>query len=340
MPSRYGSRIEQAIDSLDLSQQLPLPEDIPLEPEGFYADFGPLKHPATRQPVLQLAPYQYESWRKFLKHGRLLEVKSHRVGESSKWMLVDFQLAVLPSSNPLSTRGFDTMLLAPTKQQAIEILRDFRRRALESKKYSAFIMDRPEEIDLNDTISTGAVLRDEKSKTAALYIKNPESPLRPSRIVALGADNPGLLEGWPNFKHVHCTDITASRRDYKESLEIALTRIANTNGTVIIETIPGKPYGPVYEWAQRYRGIPESELKKGDFAYYEVTAEQAVEAGVMPKDFLEGEKRRMTASDFNAYYMAQFGGTTGNVFKSEDIERAIELGKQYGYVVKPSFEKS
>src|SRR5581483_976026 len=235
MPTALSRALDHAMDEWDYSQDIPLPTDIPLEPEKFYADFGHLKHPATRQAVTSLAPYQYESWRKFLKQGRLLEVKSHRVGESSKWMLVDFQLAVLPSSNPLSTRGFDTMLLAPTKQQAIEILRDFRRRALESKKYSPFIMDRPEEIDLSDTISTGAVLRDEKSKTAALYIKNPESPLRPSRIVALGADNPGLLEGWPNFKHIHCTDITAARRDYKEALEIALTSIANTNGTAVIE---------------------------------------------------------------------------------------------------------
>ncbi|WP_337863826.1 hypothetical protein [Nitrososphaera sp.] len=316
--------------NLDLSQQIPLPANIPTEPEAFYRDFGPLRHPATRKPVLQLAPYQYDTWRKFLKHRRLLEVKSHRVGESSKWMLVDFHLAVLPSSNPLSTRGYDTMLLGPTKQQAIEILRDFRRRVLESRKYSPFIMDRPEEIDLlNDSISSGAVLRDEKSKTAALYIKNPESPLRPSRIIALGADNPGLLEGWPNFKHIHVTDITAARRDYKEALEIALTRIANTDGTAVIETIPGKPYGQVYEWAQRYRGIPESELKKGDFCYVEVTAEQAVAAGVMPGDFLEGERRRLTTADFNGLYGASFTSTTGNVFSSQAIERAIELGKKY-----------
>ena len=329
MPSALGRGIDTALQSLDLSQQVPLPGNIPLKPEEFYPSFGYLKHPATREPVRALADYQYDGWRKFLKHGRILEVKSHRVGESSKWMLVDFQLAVLPSSHKISTRGYDTMLLAPTKPQAIEILRDFRRRALESKRYSPFILDKPAEIDEYGSLSTKAILRDEKSKTEAIYIKNPEDPIRPSRIIALGAGNPGSLESWPNFKHLHITDITASRKDYKEALEIALTRIANTDGTVVIETIPGKPYGSIYDWAQRYRGIPESELQKGDFCYVEVTAEQAVAAGVMPKDFLEGERRRLTASDFNALYMAHFGGTTGNVFKSADIERAIELGKKY-----------
>ena len=94
MPSRYGSRIDQALGTLDLSQQVPLPGNIPLEPEEFYPSFGYLKHPATREPVKALADYQYDGWKKFLKNGRILEVKSHRVGESSKWMLVDFQLAV------------------------------------------------------------------------------------------------------------------------------------------------------------------------------------------------------------------------------------------------------
>lgn len=335
MPSALGRGISQALDNLDYSQEIPLTTDIPLDPHQFYTSFGYLSHPVTRKPVTQLADYQLDSWRKFLKHGRILEVKSHRIGESSKWMLVNFQLAILPTSNPLSTRGFDTMLLGATKPQAVEILRDFRRRALASTRYSPYILDKPEEID---EYGDKAVLRDEKSKTAALFIKNPEDPLRPSRIIAFGADNPGALESWPNFKHLHITDIVASRRNYKDSLEIALTRIANTNGTVIIETVPGHPVGPVYEWSQRYRGIPEDQLQKGDFLFIEITADQAVAAGVMPKDFLEGERRRLTTADFNALYGAQFGGTTGNVFSSQAIENAIKLGIEWQekYGLEPS----
>jgi hypothetical protein len=39
------------------------------------------------------------------------------------------------------------MLLGSTKPQAVEILRDFRRRALASKRYSPYILDKPEELD-------------------------------------------------------------------------------------------------------------------------------------------------------------------------------------------------
>lgn len=338
MPTALSRSLDQALDSWDYSQDIPLPENIPLDPHAFYSDFGYLSHPITRQSVAELADYQYKSWQLFLEHKRILEVKSHRVGESSKWMLVDFQLAILPTTNPLSTRGFDTMLLAPTKPQAVEVLRDFRRRALKSKRYSPFILDKPDEINEYGELSTKAVLRDEKTKTAALYIRNPEDLLKPSRIIAFGADNAGSLESWPNFKHLHISDITAVRGSYKEALDVALTRIGNTNGTVVIETIPGKPYGPVFEMSQRLRG---AEPQKGDFAYFEVTAEQAVAAGIMSKDFLESERRRLTTSDFNGLYGAQFSSSTGNVFKTTDIERAIELGKKYDpEKINPSAEKS
>lgn len=333
------------MEEWEFQRDMPLIDDskIPLEPERFYADFGPLHHPVTRQPVKKLADYQYDSWRKFLQHGKILEVKSHRVGESSKWLLVDFQLAVLPpSKHQISTRGYDTMVLGPTKQQAIEIVRDFRRRVLESKKYSPFILDKPDEVDESGELSQKAILRDEKTKTTAIYIKNPDDPLRPSRIIALGADNPGSLEAWPNFKHLHISDITATRGDYEESLNVALTRIANTNGTVVIETIPGAPIGPIYDWSRRYRGIPDP--PRGDFLYVEVTAEQAVAAGVMPKEFLEGERRRLTVEEFNGLYMAQFSHGFGNVFSSEMIERAIQLGKElearYGLLPRSFTEKS
>lgn len=341
MKSAIGRGIEQALADLDLSREMPLPTDIPLEPEAFYQDFGFLKHPETRQPVERLSDYQYRTWRLFLEHRKLLEVKTHRAGESSKWMLVSFQLAVLPSSNRLSTRGFDTMLLAPTKAQAVEILRDFRRRALESKKYNPFIMDKPTEVDLDEALSSKAILRDEKSKTAAMYIRNPEDPLRPSRIIALGADRAGSLESLPNFKHLHVSDITATYGGYQDALNVALTRIANTNGSVVIETIPGKPSGQVFDMSRRLRGTSPV---KGDFAYVEVTAEDAVAAGVMSREFLDSERKRMTLQEFNAYYMASFDSVTGNTFSTTSIERAIELGKEfeakYGLSPRPGCERS
>lgn len=74
-------------------------------------------------PVKQLAPYQLKVWRALLDQQRVLVVKTHKCGLSTSQLLADFQLAILPSSNQLSSSGYDTLLISQTKDIAKELLR-------------------------------------------------------------------------------------------------------------------------------------------------------------------------------------------------------------------------
>lgn len=195
---------------------------------------------------------------------------------------------------------------------------------MDSKKYSKYLINKPDEIAI-DPNDTGKVLRDEQSKTGVIYIHNPEKPTRPARIIALGMDNPGTFLSRKRVKHMHVSDPTAAEGDYQEAMDNMFTRLANTDGTAVIETIPGDPFGPIYDMWSKYRAV---EWKQGYFKVVEVTADQAVKAGVILQSFLDSEKERLGAR-YPKFYGAQFLAISGNVFKTEDIERAIELGKKY-----------
>jgi hypothetical protein len=224
---------------------------------------------------------------------------------------MDFQLAVLPSSHPMSTRGFDTLVISQTKDLAKEHLRNLRRMILRSKKYAKWLIDKPAELDDSDSIRS--IMRDEKTKTAVIYIRNPEDESSPSRIIALGADNSGSLESWPNIKHIHVSDITATIGDYSESLNVAITRLANTNGTMIIETIPGPAFGPIYEMAQSYSGEP----KTGQFKLFMIPASEGVKHGIISREFLANEKARLGPL-YAHYYECDFT-SSGNAWYDSDL---------------------
>ena len=53
------------------------------------------------------------------------------------------------------------------------------------------------------------LLKEEKSKVSVAYIKNPDNPLKPSRIIALGASEGGVWS-WKNMSKIHMSDIAAT----------------------------------------------------------------------------------------------------------------------------------
>lgn len=293
-------------------------DSIPFEPEAFYDAFGHVTHPSTGQPVERLADYQYRTWRLFQQYRRLLEIKSNKIGETTKWLMCDFQLAILPTSHPFSCRGYDQLVIAQTKDHAKEHLRDLRKMIIDSAKYSKYLINKPDEITV-DAKDINKILKDEQSKTGVIYVHNPERPTRPSRIIALGIENHGAILSWKRVKHWHMSDVTAAEGDYSRGIHAAMTRLANTNGTAIIETVPGMPLGEVYDMWERARNEP---WKEGDFMLSEVTAEEGVKANIITQQFLDGERRRL-GPRYGQYYMAQFGVQIGGVFTKEQIERCM-----------------
>ncbi len=309
MPSGLGKGLQKALLELDWSEHIPFNDQIPLGPQLFYQDFGLLQHPRTRQPVERLAEYQIKVWNTLLEKKRVLTVKSHKCGLSTSQLMTDFQLAVLPTEHPLSSRGFDTLLISQTKEIAKELLRTLRRMILHSPKYNKYLIDKPTEIEEYGTghISYKSIMKDEQTKTSVIYLRNPEDETRPSRIIALGADNPGSIESWPNIHHIHMSDIIATIGDYSESLNVALTRLANTNGTIVIESIPDFDGSPLHKMFEN----------PGNFARITITADEAVAAGVITPEHLESEKERL-GSLYPQYYGASFL-TAGNAYYPTEL---------------------
>jgi hypothetical protein len=328
MPSALGRGISQALENIDYSSNLPLSRDIPLDPQAFYQDFGYLSHPLTRQPVTELAPYQLAIWKALFKYKRVLAVKSQKIGISTSQLLTNFQLAILPSEHPMSCRGYDQLLLAQTKEHGREHVRTLRKLITNSKKYNQWLIDRPMDVEQD---SIRRLIRDEQSKSAVLFIRNPENERQPSRIIALGLENEGAIQSWKNVKGIHISDATAAIGDISASLNFAISRLALTMGSICIETPPSPPSGPIYDLWQKNAGILEP--KEGQFKVFEVPAEEAVKAKVMTQAWLNSERERDPIG-FPRLYGAKFSAVFGNVYSATIIEKAItlaeELEKKYG----------
>jgi hypothetical protein len=172
-----------------------------------------------------------------------------------------------------------------------------------------------------------SLLRSEQSKVSVIFIRNPTDERQPSRIIGLSLDNPGALASWKNVRNIHISDATMAIGDIHEALDLALSRLVNNAGSCLIETVPGNPKGAIFDMYQRYlTPTVTGQLKQGDFFVKVVTADQAVAAGIIDKQTLEGE-REHDPQAYRRLYMAEFASTGGNVFSIADIDKALELGK-------------
>lgn len=308
----------------------------PYEPEAFYEDFGHIKDP---RDVPKLADYQLEVWKAFQEFKRVMVVKSNKVGITTSTLIIDFQLAVLPSSHPFSCMGYDQLVIAQTKDHAKEHLRTLRKMIVDSEKYNKYLINKTSDYDEGDLRK---LLRDDQTKTSVIYLYNPEKPTNPSRIIALGLENHGAILSWKKIKNIHISDATALEGDPTPGIDAAMTRLANTNGSMIIETIPSPPSGKVYDMFQLYSSKP---WQQGDFKVIRITADQGVKAGVMTQEFLDGERRRLGYLA-GLYYGASFVGGSGNVFPYDMLSHCmkpypLELGQGRKIItVDPGFGSS
>jgi len=80
------------------------------------------------------------------------------------------------------------------------------------------------------------------------FINNPDNPHKPTRIIGLGGSNPSSISSWKEVVHIHMSDIAASSRiDDAEVFGAAFSILANTNGTMLIESAPRRSSGMIYK---------------------------------------------------------------------------------------------
>ncbi len=298
---------KQYLDIYQLDSELPT--DIPLDPDAFYRDFGLLEHPSSGKPVPHLTHYQKELWKLGRRHKRRLCVKSQKIGVSTSALMEDFQHAIT------DCRGKEILIIAQTYDHAKNHLLTLRKMAVASTKYSKFLIHRPSEL----------LLKDEVTKVSIMYIRNPDNVHKPTRIIALGP-RPGSIWSWKDVKHIHMSDIAAQDQmvDDSETFGAAFSRLANTNGSMLIETPPRGPSGKIYDIYEhsklkKGKGIPEAE-----FAVREYPASVAVEAGLITQDFLDAERERLGPS-YAMYYECDFYNSA-NTWYTKDLFEYDDYG--------------
>lgn len=269
---------------------------IPIEPQQFYQNMGPLEHPRTRQPVKRLTSYQLEAWNDAFRHRYRLVVKSQKIGMTTTSLMEDLQRCLLPISHPLSCRGKEILLIAQTHAMAKEHLMTLQYMIMNSERYRNYLILTPQE--------TNTSL--EKTKATQLYIYNPSNPKKPTRIIALGPSAPSIWS-WKNVKHIHMSDVAAieSRIDDGPIFGAAFSRLANTNGTMLIESPPRGQRGKVWDIYKASKLKGDEVYEEAKFKIREYSAERAVDAGLITKEFLEAERVRLGPL-YGQYYECEF----------------------------------
>ena len=288
------------------SELLKILESVPSDPQLFYADFGFLEHPRTAQPSPKLSAYQVELWKAGYFHKYRLVIKGNKIGLTTSCLMELFYHAITDCS------GHEILVIAQNLNMAKNHLYTLRKLVGSSNKYKKFIIGEPVE----------GLLRDEITKVTQMFIHNPLNPKQPTRVIAIPA-SAGNAVSWRNVKFVYISDITMSNIDYSEILSGAFTRLANSEGYFLLESIPNDPIGPVYELWLNARQQADNQ-----FWIREYPTTMAVDFGIVTQEFLDAERLRH-GSLYSKFYDAQFVASGGNVFRLQDIQACELLGLEY-----------
>jgi len=273
----------------------------PEDAHKFYQMFGLLRHDRTGKVVEKLADYQYKVWNWARKYRYRLVVKSQKVGFSTSALMEDFQRAVLPPYNSLSTMGYETLVIGQSFEKAIDHLYSLQKMIKNSIEYRPFLIEKP----------VPGLMPTEVTKNSVLFIRNPFNPINPSRIIALGS-NPGAAWSWKRVKHIHMSDPAAiTAVDDSELYDAAFSRLAITRGTMLIESPPRGQRGQLWEIYKMSKlkidiDDPQKEAREeAKFKVEEIPYDKAVTAGVMEEEFFLGERERL-GPRFGQYYECEF----------------------------------
>jgi len=314
--------LDRALNELDISSNVPLPLDssIPIEPQAFFSDFSTITHPRTGEKVKALTSYQQAVWKAIFTHNKVLCIKGQKIGLSSALLMAAFQLTVLPSTVKQSCRGKQILILAQTVTHAEQHLRDLRKFIINSPKYAPFLITKQ---------GTDELFADEATKTSAIYIRNPDHPLQPTTVLALGITNAGTILSWKNVKHVHLSDVSETDGDYAEGIDNAQTRLINTGGSCVLESPPSRqPTGKLFDMYQQFNDKPWVD---GAFKVFTLPSTLAVDAGLILQKDLDAEKVNL-GINYARKYEAVFMAGSGNIFESKMVdlctqEYPLEMGE-------------
>lgn len=294
-------------------------DEIPADLGKFYSSVGYFMNQKTNEYVKSLAPHQIQCWNDRNISKYRLYLKSQKIGLSTMILLEDIHIALTRG------RGKQILIISQTKDKAKDHIQDLKK-MIGGSIYADFLIDRPTtEEDL---------LKDERSKIDTIYLRNPADPNRPTKIIALGITSVGSLISFTKVCHIHMSDVTLAdmtEERFVEAFGGAFSRLANTDGTMVIECPPRGPSGPVFNIVDEEDSLKRDgvfiELEEGKkiltpsgFMVRRYTFQVGIDCGMITPEFIEKERRRLGVL-FGMYYMADFYSTDQTWFSKESINQ-------------------
>jgi hypothetical protein len=306
----------------DFSKKIQLTQAIPRDPQEFYEDFGYFSHDYLRDenklpiPVKKLTWYQYE----FARMNFGVALKSNKVGMTSSELLGDFHTRLLPES-----AGFDCLVSAPKIEIANELVMKLKKWVANSRKYSKFLIKRPDFEDFGE----------EKSKIGVLWVRNPYNPQEKSRVIAVGNSLSSVYSRM-KVNRIHITDPSLLKIKKQDDYFAGLfSRLANTGGQIKIEGVPLTKIGWFWKICKVLFNLtdtfedsksPSEKLVESEDNYeipseitnvfdkIKITIEDAVKAGVIPSHVRDRLKMTLPPAKYSQTFMAEFLDPEGSAF--------------------------
>ena len=294
-------------------------EDIPKDHAEFYSNVGHFVNQKTNEYVTVLAPHQIQTWADRWISKYRLYLKSQKIGLSTMILLEDLHIALTVG------RGKEILIISQSKEKAKDHIQDLKK-MLGNSIYADFLIDRP--------ITEEDLLRDERSKIDTIYLRNPDNPSSPTKIIALGITSAGSLISFKKVCHIHMSDVTLAdmtEERFVEAFGGAFSRLANTDGSLVIECPPRGPSGPVFNIVDEDDSLKKDgitvELEEGKkiltpsgFMVRKYTYQVGIDCGMITLEFIEKEKRRLGVL-FGMYYLADFYSTDQTWFDKDSINQ-------------------
>ena len=281
-------------DAVD-TKYLPIPPD---SMEAFYGELGyPFLDSKTNEPVKKWNNYQRRAVRNHLKHLKFLLLKGQKMGISSLFIIVALHHALT------DCQSFELIVLAQSKEKAIEHGRDMRHILANSEKYKDYLIEKPSDAP--------GLLRDEVTKITEIYIKTRNNPAVPTHIHIL-YPSAGQIASLKRVKFAWLSDVTLVKDvvDRQRLWFAALTsRLILTEGPVVIECPTVGHLGPIWEIDDKFQKAMEAGQKLGRFDFFvdRLRVDEAVKEGMMTKEAVDALRREhgpMFAALFEADWFA------------------------------------
>lgn len=297
-------------------------DKIPTNLNEFYNNVGYFINQKTNEYVLQLAPHQIQCWDDRESSKYRLYLKSQKIGLSTMILLEDLHIALTRG------RGKEILIISQSKEKAKEHIQDLKK-MIGNSIYVDFLIDR--------ATTEEELLKDERSKIDTIYLRNPADPNRPTKIIALGITSAGSLISFKRVCHIHMSDVTLAdmtEERFNEAFGGAFSRLANTDGTLVIECPPRGPSGPVFNIVDEDDSLKQDgiifELEEGKkiltpsgFLVRRYTYQVGIDCGMITDSFIEKERRRLGVL-FGMYYLADFYSTDQTWFDKNSINQVSD----------------